>query len=155
MYEQLDSGLYPPSLGADLHRKMEAMVESPMVQFLMINTFNAWVLDEEHWTTAWNFPAYTRLALIQNLAMSGITSIQTAANIPQSKGWAVTSMMARGVSIARLSFFSLACGSFSDAFSNYRMLLERELVLRGCVTMLQTRARGSWGKSELVVTLGE
>ena len=27
--------------------------------------------------------------------------------------------------------------------------------LRGCVTMLQTRARGSWGKSELVVTLGE
>ena len=62
--------------------------------------------------------------------MSGITSIQSDANIPQSKRQTVTNMMARGVSIARLSYFALACGSFSDAFSNYRMLLDRELVLK-------------------------
>lgn len=130
MYEQLENSLYTPSLGAELHQKMEAMVASPMMQFLLISTVNAWVLDEENWTTAWNFPAYTRLALIQNLAMSGITSIQSAADIPQSKGWTVTSIMARGVCIARLSYFALACGSFSDAFSNYRMLLDRELVLK-------------------------
>ena len=39
--------------------------------------------------------------------------------------------------------------------SNDRTGKPRFATLRGCVTMLQTRARGSWGKSELVVTLGE
>ena len=130
MYEQLENGLYIPSLDANLQQKMTDMVESPMMQFLTLSTLNAWALDEENWATAWNLPAYTRLALTQDLAMSGITLIQNTANASQSKGWAVTSMMARGVSIARLSFFSLACGSFSDTFSNYRMLLERQLVLR-------------------------
>ena len=106
------------------------MVKSPMMQFLMASALNAWALDEGNWETAWHSPDYIRLALIQNLAMSGVTSIQSAANVSQSKGWAVTSMLARGVSIARLSYFALACGSLSDAFSNYRMLLERLLLLR-------------------------
>ncbi len=130
MYEQLESGLFAPPLGPDLHRKTGDMVKSPMMQFLMASALNAWALDEENWETAWHSPDYIRLALIQNLAMSGVTSIQSAANVSQSKGWAVTSMLARGVCIARVSYFALACGSLSDAVSNYRMLLERLLLLR-------------------------
>lgn len=130
MYEQLESDLYAPTLGSDLHRNIGDMVESPMMQFLMASTLNAWTLDEENWMTAWHSPDYIRLALTQNLAMSGVSSIQKAANVSQSQGWAVTSMLARGVCIARLSYFALACGSLSDAVSNYRMLLERLLLLR-------------------------
>lgn len=130
MYEQLESHLYTPSMGPDPYRKMEDMGRSPMVQFLMASTLNAWAVDEENWMSAWGSPVFIRLALIQELTMYGVTSIQSAANAPQSKGWAVTSMLARSVCIARLSCFALACGSLSDALSNYRMLLERNLLLR-------------------------
>lgn len=130
MYEQLESGLYTPSMGPDPYWKMEDMVRSPMMQFLMASTLNAWVVDEENWMSAWHSPAFIRLALIQELTMYGVTSIQGAADASQSKGWAVTSMLARSVCIARLSYFALACGSLSDALSNYRMLLERYLLLR-------------------------
>ena len=27
------------------------MVESPMMQYLMLNVFNSWALDEENWKT--------------------------------------------------------------------------------------------------------
>ena len=130
MYERLESGLYTPSMGPDPYWKMEEMVRSPMMQFLMASTLNAWVFDEDNWVTAWHSPDYIRLALIQNLAMSGVTLIQHAANVSQSKGWTVTSIIARSVCIARLSYFALACGGLSDAVSNYRMLLERHLLLR-------------------------
>jgi len=96
MYEQLESDLYAPTLGSDLHRNIGDMVESPMMQFLMASTLNAWTLDEENWMTAWHSPDYIRLALTQNLAMSGVSSIQKAANVSQSQGWAVTS---QGLSI--------------------------------------------------------
>ena len=39
-------------------------------------------------------------------------------------------MLARGVSLARLSCLSLDTGSFSDACSNFRMLLDREMTIR-------------------------
>ena len=127
--EQMD-GLYAPPLSMAQDQNIRGMVESPMMQFLMLSTLNAWALDEENWTTAWNLPVYTRLALIQDVTMCGITLIQNANNTSQSKGWAVTSMLARGVSLAKLTCFSLALGSFSDALSNYRMLLDRQMTLR-------------------------
>ena len=101
-----------------------------MMQFLMLSVLNSWAFDEEHWKASWNSPVYGQLALISDVTMQGITLIQKADHIAQSKGWAVTSVMARGVSLARLSCISMACGSFSDAFSNYRMLLEREMILK-------------------------
>ena len=106
------------------------MVESPMMQYLMLNVFNSWALDEENWKTKWNSPIYAQLALISDLTMRGITLIQEDPHVSQSKGLTVTSMMARGVSLARLSCLSLGLGSLSDAFSNYRMILEREMTLK-------------------------
>ena len=116
------------------------MMESPLMQYLLMNVFNSWAVDEENWKTVWNSPKYTQLALISDLTMQGITLIHQADDVAQSKGWAVTSMMARGVSLARLSCLSLALGSFSDAFANYRMLLEREMTLRHIETNNQYEA---------------
>ena len=109
---------------------IKEMVESPMMEYLMLNVFNAWAVNEGNHRTAWNSPVYAQLALVQETTMRGIDLIQQADYVSQSKGWAVTSMLARGVSLTRLSCLSLAMGSFSDAFSNYRMLFERELILR-------------------------
>ena len=128
-YEQTRSGIYIPQ-NQEMDQQAVGMVESPMMQYLMLNIFNSWAFDEENWKTVWNSPIYTQLALISDLTMRGITLIQEADDVSQSKRWAVTSMMARGVSLARLSCLSLALGSFSDAFSNYRMLLEREMTLK-------------------------
>ena len=101
-----------------------------MMQFLTLSVFNAWTRNEGNYKTAWNSPVYAQLALVQDTAMQGIELIQKADHVSQSKGWAVTSMLARGVSLARLSCLSLALGSMSDAFSNYRMLLEREMTVK-------------------------
>ena len=128
-YEQTRSGIYLPR-DPKSDEQAVGMVESPMMQYLMLNVLNSWSFDEEHWKAAWNSPVYGQLALISDVTMQGITLIQRADHIAQSKGWAVTSMLARGISLARLSCISMACGSFSDAFSNYRMLLEREMTLK-------------------------
>ena len=138
IYEQLENGIYIPS-PPDEEQIME-MVESPMMQFLTLNLFNAWTLNEGNHRTAWNSPLYSQLALVQDTAMQGIELIQKADYVPQSKGWVVTSMLARGVSLARLSCLSLALGSFSDAFSNYRMLLEREMTIKYLETNKQFEA---------------
>ena len=101
-----------------------------MMQYLMLNVFNAWAVNEENYRTAWNSPVYAQLLLVQQMTMQGIDLIQQADGVPRSKGCAVTSMLARGVSLARLSCLSLDLGSFSDACSNLRMLLERDLTIR-------------------------
>ena len=91
-----------------MEEQLAGMVESPMMEYLMLNVvFNPWALDEENWKTVWHSPVYAQLALISDLTMRGITLIQEADHVPESKGWTVTSMMARGVSLARLSCLSL------------------------------------------------
>ena len=101
-----------------------------MIQYIMLNVFNAWAVNEGNHRTAWNSPVYAQLMLVQATTMQGIDLIKKSDDVPQSKGWAVTSMLARGVSLARLSCLSLDMGSFSDACSNYRMLLDREMTIR-------------------------
>ena len=113
-----------------MEERIKAMVESSMMQFLTLNIFNAWTYDEENYETTWNSTIYAQIALIQDVTMQGIELIQQGSNLSQSKGWTVTSMLARGVALARISCLSLALGSFSDALSNYRMLLEREMTIR-------------------------
>ena len=129
-FEQLNSGLYIPSLHPDKDAELREMIESPLMHYLMLNVVNNWVLNEGNYKTAWNSPIYSQLLQVQDLTMRGVVLIQEAKGVPQSKGWAVTSMLARGVSLARLSCLSLAMGSFSDAFANYRMLFEREMAIR-------------------------
>ena len=110
--------------------QINEMVGSPMMQYLTLSVFNAWAVNEGNYRTAWDSPVYAQLAQVQETTMQGIDLVRKAYGVPQSKGWTVTSMLARGVSLARLSCLSLAMGSFSDALSNFRMLLEREMTLR-------------------------
>ena len=128
--KQLESGLYVPDLGLEVEDRIKEMVESPMIQYIMLNVFNAWAVNEGNHRTAWNSPVYAQLLVVQAKTMQGIDLINKSDDVPQSKGWAVTSMLARGVSLARLSCLALDMGSFSDAFSNYRMLLDREMTIR-------------------------
>ena len=128
-FEQSTSGLYLPFRGPEMADHLKEMVESPLMQFLIRNVFNAWALESGNYKTAWNSPIYSHMSLVQDTTMQGITLIQRANDVPQSKGWAVTSMLARAVSLARFACLSLALGSLSDAFANYRMLLEREMTL--------------------------
>ena len=127
---QLDSGLYVPSLSTETEDQIREMVESPMMQYIMLTVFNAWAVNEGNHQTAWNSSVYAQLLLVQQMTMRGIDLIQLAEGVPQSKGWTVTSMLARGVGLARLSCLSLDMGSFSDACSNLRMLLERDMTIR-------------------------
>ena len=129
-FEQLKSGLYIPNLSPDRGAELREVVESPLMRYLMLNILNGWVFSEGNYNPAWNSPIYDRLLQVQGLTMRGVDLIQKAKDVPQSKGLAVTSMLARGVSLARLSCLSLALGSFSDAFAIYRMLFDRELILR-------------------------
>ena len=128
------------SRSREIEERAVGMTESPMMQFLMLSVFNSWTLDEENWKAMWHSPTYGQLALISDVTMQGIKAIQRADHVSQSKGWAVTSMMARGVILARLSCFSLALGSVSDAVSNYRMLLERAMTLKYLETNNQYEA---------------
>ena len=127
--EQSTSGLYLPFTGPVTADELKEMVASPLMEFLIRNMFNAWVLDSGNHKTAWNSPIYSHLSFVQDTTMQGITLIQRASDVPQSKGWTITSMLARAVSIARFACLSLALGSVSDAFANYRMLIEREMTL--------------------------
>ena len=129
MYEQRESGLYAPRWGRHVGQKIKVILESPLMEFLTFSALNSWVVDEENGMTAWNLPVYTKLALIQQVTMRGVDLIQKVNTTSQSKGLGVTSMMVRGINLARLTCFSLAFGSFSDAFANYRMLLDRHLTL--------------------------
>ena len=128
-FEQSTSGLYLPFTGPVTDNELKEMVESPLMQFMIRNVFNAWAIDSGNYKTAWNSPIYSHLSLVQDTTMQGITLIQRGNDAPQSKGWAVTSMLARSISLARFACLSLALGSLSDAFANYRMLLEREMTL--------------------------
>ncbi len=127
---QLNSGLYVPNLGTEADDQIREMVESPMMQYIMLNVFNAWAVNDGNYRIAWNSPVYAQLLLVQQMTMQGIDLIRQADDVPQSKGWAVTSMLARGITLARLSCLSLDLGSFSDACSNLRMLLERDMTIR-------------------------
>ena len=129
-YEELDSGLYIPPLRIDVEAQTERMVKSPMMQYLTMATFNEWASGEGNWETTWNLPVYSQLAMIQEVTMTGITLINKCNDLQQSKGWTLTSMMARGLGLARMSCLSLATGSVSDTFSSYRMLLDRLITLR-------------------------
>ena len=153
-YEQLKSGIYIPQ-NQEMENPLVGMVESPLMQYLLIIVFNSWVFDEGNWKTAWNSPIYAQLAVISDITMQGITLIQQADDVAQSKGWTVTSMMARGVSLARLSCLSLALGSFSDGFSNYRMLLEREMTLKYLETNYQYEAFAKAFYSEIYHRAGK
>ena len=129
-YEELDSGLYVPPLRIDIQAQMERMVSSPMMQYLTMATFSEWASGEGNWETTWNLPVYSQLAMIQDVTTTGIDLIVQCNDLQQSKSWAMTSMMARGASLARMSCLALATGSLSDAFSGYRMLLDRLITLR-------------------------
>ena len=50
-YEELDSGLYVPPLRTDIQARMERMVRSPMMEYLMGATFNEWAWGEGNWET--------------------------------------------------------------------------------------------------------
>ena len=128
-YEQSTSGLFVPSVSQEIDDQMDEMVKSPMMQFLIRSIFNAWTVNDQNYMIAWNSPVYVQLSTVQGITMQGIDLIKEANNLPQSKGWAITSMLARAINIARLACLSLALGSLSDAFSNYRLLLEREMTL--------------------------
>ena len=129
-YEGLDSGLYVPPLRTDIQAQMERMVGSPMMEYLMLATFNEWAWGEGNWETTWDLPVYSQLAMIQEVTITGIDLIVQCNDLQQSKGWTLTSMMARGISLARMSCLALATGSFSDTFSSYRMLLDRLITLK-------------------------
>ncbi len=86
-YEQTRSGIYLPR-DPESDEQAVGMVGSPMMQYLMLNVLNSWAFDEEHWKAAWNSPVYGQLALISDVTMQGITLIQRADHITQSKGWA-------------------------------------------------------------------
>ena len=128
-YQQLKSGLYIPPPGQEAKDRIHGTVESPLMQFLTLNLLDEWIFESDNYKTAWYSPVYFQMALIQQTTMLGVTLIQKSEDVPQSKGWTVTSMMARGIHLARLSCISLSLGSFSDAFSNYRMLLDRVMTL--------------------------
>ena len=96
----------------------------------MVSTLSEWALDEGNWEAIWYLPIYSQLAMIQEVTITGIDLIQKCNDLPQSKGWALTSMMARGISLARISCLALATGSFSDTFSIFRMLLDRLITLK-------------------------
>ena len=128
--KQMGNGLYVPDPNLEVEEPIKEMVESPMMQYLMLNVFNAWAVNEGNHRTAWHSPVYAQLLLIQATTMQGIDLIQKSDDVTQSKGWTVTSMLARGVSLARLSCLSLDTGSFSDACSNFRMLLDREMTIK-------------------------
>ena len=68
--------------------------------------------------------------MIQEVTTTGIDLIVQCNDLQQSKGWALTSMMARGINLARMSCLGLATGSFSDTFSSFRMLLDRLITLK-------------------------
>ena len=127
---ELESGLYAPDLTQGVEDQIKEMVESPMIQYIMLNVFNAWAINEGNHRTAWNSPVYAQLLRVQATTMQGIDLIKESDDVSQSKRWAVTSMLARGVTLARLSCLSLDTGSFSDACSNFRMLLDREMTIR-------------------------
>ena len=128
--DRLRSGLGSPNTMPGMGDNLRDMVESPMMRYLMLNVFNGWAVNEANFRTAWYSPVFNQLVLVQDLTMRGVTLIQRAEGVPLGKGWAVSSMLARGVSLARQSCLALAVGGFSDAFANYRMLFEREMVLR-------------------------
>lgn len=127
-YMKTENGLLIPK--GHVEEEAEGMVGSQMMQYLMLSVLNPWTRHDERWKGLWNRPEYGQLALISAITMQGIDMIREGEHEPISKRWAATSMMARGISLARLCCVSIATGSFSDALSNYRMLLERELTLR-------------------------
>lgn len=129
-FEKLQSGLYVPPLSTEVDARIERLVTSPMIQYMTMGTFSEWALAESDSEALWNLPIYAQLAMIQEVTMAGIGLIQQRNDLPESKGWALTSMMARGIRIARMSCLALATGSFSDAFSSYRMLLDRLITLK-------------------------
>ena len=96
----------------------------------MAATLNEWAWGEGNWETTWELPIYSQLAMVQEVTNVGIDLIKQRNDLQQSKGWALTSIMARGISLARMSCLALATGSFSDTFSSYRMLLDRLITLR-------------------------
>ena len=123
-----ESGMLIPE--GPVEEEAKGMVESQLMQYLMLSVLNPWARLGERWTGLWNRPEYGQLAAISAMTMRGIDVIKEVSNEPESKKWVVTSMMARGISLARLSCIAMATGSFSDTLSNYRMLLERELTLK-------------------------
>lgn len=129
-YQKLGSGLYIPPLQADIEVQMKGMVNSPMMDYLTWSIFSEWAWDEGNWETVWNLPVYSQLAMIQEVTITGVDLIKERNDLPQSKGWAVISMIARGITLARMSCVAMATGSFSDAFSIYRMLLDRLITLK-------------------------
>ena len=80
--------------------------------------------------SAHNLLVYSQLAMIQKITMTGIDLIKQCNDLQRSKGWALTSMLARSINLARMSCLALATGSFSDTFSSYRMLLDRLITLK-------------------------
>ena len=129
-FEEMASGLYVPPLHTDVQDRMERMVRSPMMEYLMVSTLSEWAWGEGDWEETWNLPDFSQLAMIQEVTITGINLIQQCNDLPQSKGFALTSMMARGISLARISCLALATGSFSDMFSSFRMLLDRLITLK-------------------------
>ena len=129
-YEELDNGLYVPPLRTDKQSQMVRMVSSPMMQYLTMATFSEWAWGEGNWETTWNLPVYSQLAMIQKVTMTGIDLIKQCNDLQRSKGWALTSMLARSINLARMSCLALATGSFSDTFSSDRMLLDRLITLK-------------------------
>jgi hypothetical protein len=101
-----------------------------MMQYLTMATFSEWAWGEGNWETTWNLPVYSQLAMIQEVTITGIDLIKQCNDLQRSKGWALTSMMVRGINLARMSCLGLATGSFSDTFSSYRMLLDRLITLK-------------------------
>ena len=153
-YNQLYSGLYVPPLPNHVAVRLERMVYSPMMEYLMVATLNGCASDEGNWETTWGLPVYSQLAMIQEVTMAGIDLIRERNDLQQSKGWALTGMMARGITLARMSCIALATGSFSDAFANYRMLLDRLITLKYLEENNQYEAFAKYSYAQLFHRVG-
>ena len=152
-YEQLDSGLYVPPLRPEVETEMRGMINSPMMQYLTMSIFSGWAWDEGNWETLWNLPVYSQLAMIQEVTITGVDLIKERKDLEQSKGWAVISMMARGITLARMSCVAMATGSISDAFSIYRMLLDRLITLKYLDESDQYEAFANFSYADIYHTL--
>lgn len=153
-YVQLSSGLYGPPLPANTETRMETLISSPMMQYLTMAIYSGWAWDEGNADTAWDLPVYSQLAMIQEVTMAGIDLIRERNDLQQSKGWALTGMMARGISLSRMSCLALATGSFSDAFASYRMLLDRLITLKYLESNGQYEAFAKYSYAQLFHRVG-
>ena len=147
-YFKLNSGLYVPP-PAELDARSRRMAFSPMMQLIARATvLNEWVMDEDNSAALWNSPVCGLLEAVEAITAAGIGLMQLHPELPESKSWALATMMGRGIHLARLASISLAMGSFSDSCAIFRMLQDRLITIRHLDSndQYEAFANYSWAK---------